>query len=144
MRTKRRRVGFVRGAASPASMNFGLKRRLKKKWANRMSHSLPFAACFQPGVIALSPRLQAMGAECLAQVHQHLSGDWGAVDASTRQANDRALREAGRLFACYETEYGEIWITTDETRTLTLCFLPEEYAQFYGYQSPLLRLRHSH
>jgi len=142
MRMKRRHVGFVRGVASPVNMRFSLKRQQKEKRANPMSHSLPFAACFQPGVIALSPQLQALGAECSTQVHQHLSGDWGVVDASTRQANDRALREAGRLFACYETEYGEIWITTDETRALTLCFLPVEYPQLYGYQSPLLRLRH--
>lgn len=108
-----------------------------------MNNCLPWAGCFQPEVIALSPRLQALGAECSTQLYQHLSGDWGVVDANTRCANDRALREAGRLFACYETEYGEVWITTDETRTLTLCFLPAEYPQFYGYQSPLLRLRYS-
>lgn len=106
--------------------------------------ALPLVACFQLGIVALSPRLWALGFDCTPYVQQYLSGEWGIVDSTTQQANNWALREMGRLFACYETEQGEVWITTDEARTLTFCFLPEEYAQFYGYQSPLLCLRHSH
>lgn len=142
MRTRPERAGSARGVACPKSTRSQVRYSQHQKWTHPMNNCLPLIGCFQPGMIALSPRLRALGAECSVQLHQHLSGDWGAVDTVTRRANDRALREAGPLFACYETEYGEVWITTDETRTLTLCFLPAEYPQFYGYQSPLLRLRH--
>jgi hypothetical protein len=32
---------------------------------------------------------------------RHLMGDWGDLDAENRAANDRAVKEGGRILSCY-------------------------------------------
>jgi hypothetical protein len=56
-------------------------------------------------------------------------GDWGDVDTEEKAANDRAVKEGGRLVSCYHLpRTGKaIWIITDADRSVTTVLLPEEY-----------------
>jgi hypothetical protein len=55
------------------------------------------------------------------------SGDWGDLCAEDRKANDRDLREGGRLFSAYDTPAGRLWIVTEADRSSTCILLPYEY-----------------
>lgn len=57
------------------------------------------------GAILVSPQalrtLQRFGADPCVLLHRHASGDWGAIDANARQANECALRSGGGLVSVY-------------------------------------------
>ncbi len=56
------------------------------------------------------------------------TGDWGAVDAHDRKANDDALAHGGRLLSAYSTPTGvRLWVITEADRSSTCVLLPEEY-----------------
>ncbi len=68
-----------------------------------------------------------------ALLSRHASGDWGALDAHDRAANDAALRDGSRLLSAYTVAQGvTVWIITeaaddDGHRAATTLLLPEEY-----------------
>src|SRR5438046_1020217 len=42
-------------------------------------------------------------------VYRHAHGDWGAIDAAAREANEKALLNGGRLCSSYNTKGGIVY-----------------------------------
>jgi len=65
--------------------------------------------------------------EIIKALERHAAGDWGAVDQSTWQQNDQALRNGKRLFSVYQSSAGQrFWIITEADRAVTTVLLPED------------------
>lgn len=65
-----------------------------------------------------------------ACVERHNAGDWGDVEPSDRRANDRDLRDGGRLLSAYQLGEGRdrrLWVLTEADRSHTTAMLPSEY-----------------
>ncbi len=67
-----------------------------------------------------------------ADVHRalrrHHVADWGDLDASDREANERALRDGGRFLSAYRSDRGEkFWIITEADRSATTVLMPGDY-----------------
>ena len=59
---------------------------------------------------------------------RHVSGDWGTLDESDREANETALQNGSRLFSVYYTESGvKFYVITEWDRSVTTVLLPEDY-----------------
>lgn len=66
--------------------------------------------------------------DVLGALARHARGDWGDVDAEDWQANERALREEGRLVSVYRSGEGlKFYVITEWDRSYTTVLLPEEY-----------------
>jgi hypothetical protein len=66
--------------------------------------------------------------EILRAVSRHVQGDWGTLDAEDWNANERALKEGGRLFSQYHSiQDVKFWIITEADRSVTTVLLPEDY-----------------
>lgn len=76
-----------------------------------------------PGVLA------AVSANDLTHaVTQHLTGDWGVVNAEDQTANDWAVKNGGRILSAYMAQDGtKFWIITEADRSATTILLPNEY-----------------
>lgn len=92
---------------------------------------------FKPGkVVATIGALKALeqAGQCVWEfVACHLAGNWGAVDAHDKAANDQALKDGGRLLSAYTLNTGTtIWLVTEAEddngqRAVTTALTPEEY-----------------
>ena len=59
---------------------------------------------------------------------RHATGDWGDMDESDGQENDRALQIGCRLLSAYRSAGGiRFWIITEASREATTILLPEDY-----------------
>jgi hypothetical protein len=76
-----------------------------------------------PGALSkLSPQ------EILEALLRHAKGDWGQIAPEDLEANNRAVKDGGRLFSQYEAANGrQFWIITEADRSITTVLLPEEY-----------------
>jgi len=63
-------------------------------------------------------------ARCL---ERHAHQDWGDLDAEDKAANDRAVREGGRVLSAYGLRGDTLWIITEADRSLTTLLTPDEY-----------------
>jgi len=79
--------------------------------------------CLAAGVAALDLDPE----EILRLVHRHHCGDWGDLDDEDKAANDRDLREGGRLLSRYDIEAGSFYVITEWDRSVTTVMLMEEY-----------------
>lgn len=88
-------------------------------------------------VVATPGALDALARnECvpLEYLRRHASGDWGAVCAEDKAANDEAVKTGARLLSVYQLPDGTtIWVITDAvideqgTRPATTFLCPCEY-----------------
>lgn len=62
-----------------------------------------------------------------ALLHRHSSGDWGDVETHDAAANDRAVREGGRILSVYRVGDEPVWVITEADRSVTTFLLPSEY-----------------
>jgi hypothetical protein len=61
-------------------------------------------------------------------LNRHANGDWGDLDREDNEANNRALKERGRLLSAYHSKVGDkFWIITEADRSVTTVLLPEDY-----------------
>jgi hypothetical protein len=62
-------------------------------------------------------------------LNRHISGDWGDLDKHDWNANERALKDGGRLVSVYESENGSgrFYVITEADRSYTTILLPSEY-----------------
>ena len=68
-------------------------------------------------------------------LHRHLMADWGDLDRADTMANNRALREGGRLFSAYSIPLAlvfgapdrKLWVVTERDRSVTTVLFPSEY-----------------
>ena len=66
--------------------------------------------------------------EAFKALARHVSGDWGELSDSDREANELALKDGSRLFSAYwTTEEVKFWIITEADRSNTTVLLPEDY-----------------
>ena len=92
---------------------------------------------FNPGKVVATPgaleALEEAGQSVWIFLARHLAGDWGAVDAHDKAANDEALKDGSRLLSAYLLSTGKtIWIITEAQddnghRAATTALLPDEY-----------------
>jgi len=73
--------------------------------------------------------LTAAGENPVVLLARHQSGDWGSVGPADRRANDRNLREGGRLLSvsAYDVGGSRVWTITEADRSATTILLPAEY-----------------
>jgi hypothetical protein len=71
--------------------------------------------------------LTAAGENPVGLLIRHQSGDWGDVVAEDRRANDRDLRDGGRLLSAYSVGGSRVWVITEADRSATTILLPAEY-----------------
>ena len=59
----------------------------------------------------------------------HVTGDWGLVDDTDREANDAALHNGSRIISVWPLPdaAAEFWILTEADRSVTTFLLPDEY-----------------
>jgi hypothetical protein len=87
-------------------------------------------AKFPFGRIVATPNAltQIPNEEILKALSRHLQGDWGTLDSEDWKANERALKQGGRLFSAYQSSQNEkFWIITEADRSVTTILLPEDY-----------------
>lgn len=59
---------------------------------------------------------------------RHLSGDWGLVEDDDIRMNEQSVKTGNdSILSLYETQYGDIYIITEEDRTTTTVLFVEEY-----------------
>jgi hypothetical protein len=71
--------------------------------------------------------LTAAGENPVGLLIRHQSGDWGSVGPADWRANDRDLREGGRLLSAYDVGGSRVWVITEADRSATTILLPAEY-----------------
>jgi hypothetical protein len=77
--------------------------------------------------LALFEMLRA-GQDPMLLLQRHASGDWGSVDDQYRLRNDAALIRGEYIISSYMLNNDvEIWILTEDDRSLTIFILPKEY-----------------
>jgi hypothetical protein len=87
---------------------------------------------FSPGSIVATPgalaALEASGADPMAYLVRHTTGDWGDLDEHDRRENELSLLHGLRLLSAYTLNSGtKIWIITEADRSVTTVLLPAEY-----------------
>lgn len=66
--------------------------------------------------------------EMFHALRRHARGDWGELDGHDLEANNRAIKDGGRLLSAYRTKSGtKFWIITEADRSSTTVLLPDEY-----------------
>lgn len=80
-------------------------------------------------IVATQGALSKLAAdEILASLMRHVRGDWGTLVREDWQANERALRDEGRLFSVYySTSNTKFYVITEWDRSVTTVLLPSEY-----------------
>lgn len=84
---------------------------------------------FNLGRVTATPAVMGVvGAnEILLALARHAAGDWGSVGWEDKEANERALRDSGRLLSSYYSRGTKFWIITEPNRSATTVLLPEDY-----------------
>jgi hypothetical protein len=62
-------------------------------------------------------------------IRRHECGDWGDLTVADKEANERALKEEGRILSAYilPKSKEKIWVITEADRSVTTILLPSEY-----------------
>jgi hypothetical protein len=60
-------------------------------------------------------------------LNRHHCGDWGDLDSEDKLANDRDLKDGGRLLSRYDIEAGSFYVITEWDWSMTTLMLREEY-----------------
>lgn len=81
------------------------------------------------GAVELMERFQMDGSALLLR---HATGDWGDIASEDRGSNERALRQADRIFSVYRAEHPGnavscLWVITEADRSATTILLPGDY-----------------
>lgn len=61
-------------------------------------------------------------------LERHVTGDWGDLDASDKQANDAAVAAGDlRILSAYKVGTERVYLITEADRSVTTILLPSEY-----------------
>ena len=71
----------------------------------------------------------------MLMLHQHVTGNWGEVDAEDKKLNDDSVKTGGRLMSSYpvdatnlyEGREDKLWIITEWDRSVTTLLFLSEY-----------------
>jgi hypothetical protein len=87
-------------------------------------------AKLDPGRLCITPNAATTlpPEEVLQAIARHAVADWGMLDPSDRQQNERALRQGGRLVSVYLARSGQrFYVITESGHEVTTVLLPEDY-----------------
>jgi hypothetical protein len=79
------------------------------------------------GIAAQVERSESFAAGVLDALRRHRAGDWGAVCAEDRQANDWSLAHGERLLSVYCIDGEKVYVITERNRSATTVLFPHEY-----------------
>ena len=125
------------GASASASANCANNRR--NRWISTAgvlpsvsfaSDTVRHASKFSLGRLCITAAAAQVvsSQEVLQAVARHAAGDWGDLDTHDLAANEKALRNGGRLLSVYETNGGSrFYVITESDRQVTTLLLPEDY-----------------
>ena len=113
-------------------------RRTWRTCTAKNAHMQSFIGKKQPSIRAgfhratAKPAAQALAelsrADVQRALRRHHLADWGDLDASDREANERALHNGGRFLSAYRSDRGEkFWIITEADRSATTVLMPGDY-----------------
>ena len=73
--------------------------------------------------------LAAEGADAVALITRHVSGDWGDLVKDDRNENELSVKEGFRILSAYMLPKTgvKLWIITEADRSATTLLLPDEY-----------------
>jgi hypothetical protein len=57
----------------------------------------------------------------------HTSGDWGDLNAADKRANERALKNEGRILSKYGLDGNDYYVITEWDRSVTTIMRVEDY-----------------
>ena len=79
-----------------------------------------------PGALRV---LEEAGADVMALLGRHVSGDWGEVPREDAAENRRSVRHGWRILSSYPVGNAgaRVWIITEADRSSTCILLPEDY-----------------
>lgn len=72
-------------------------------------------------------QLWEQGLNVVVLLQRHAAKDWGDLDDHDQRANATALLDGYRIFSCYETQHGKVYVITEHDRSVTTVLLPSEY-----------------
>jgi hypothetical protein len=82
-------------------------------------------------VVATPSALEALernSQNALQFLMRHQSGDWGDLDQSDKDENDRSLKHGDRILSAYHlNDQTKIWIISEADQSSTCVLLPEDY-----------------
>jgi hypothetical protein len=81
-------------------------------------------------VVATPAALQALEVTAtspITLIARHAAGDWGAVCAEDRKANEDAVRHGDRILSAYTYGNAKFWVITEADRSSTCIMLPSDY-----------------
>ena len=86
-------------------------------------------------IVATHGALALLGKHSVDPLHLvlwHQQGQWGDLDQDVVAANNRALKDGGRIFTSYINGGEKVWVITeavdeDGSRSSTTILLPSEY-----------------
>lgn len=87
-------------------------------------------SAFPLGQLVMTAGIHALweqGLNVVALIQRHASKDWGDLDTHDQRMNAQALRNGDRIFSCYETPHGKVYVITEHDRSVTSVLLPSEY-----------------
>jgi len=93
----------------------------------------PPKARFSPGQVVMTVGVNALIRQSqlnpIVYLHRHLAGDWGELSESDKRQNDAAVRSGqDRILSSYQVASDlQLWIITEEDRSVTTLLLPDEY-----------------
>lgn len=85
---------------------------------------------FPLGAFCMTPKVQANlnPVEMFMSLRRHASRDWGTVSGGDWKANDRALKNDGRIISAYTASDGsKVLIITEADRSATTILYSSEY-----------------
>jgi hypothetical protein len=107
----------------------------KLKAASKLLRNAVRTKLFPLGRLRATPgALEALsGGDLIADfasiIGSHAAGWWGELDAEDKAANDKAVKDGGRILSAYFLSDGvtKVWVLTEADRSVTTILLPEEY-----------------
>lgn len=97
---------------------------------DRPRDPLARAVLFDLGALYMTSGVQEAipPSQVATALRRHAQGDWGTLGDEDRRANDRAIKDGGRLLSAYDAADGtRFWIITEADRSVTTVLLPSEY-----------------
>jgi hypothetical protein len=117
-----------------SAMNEGSMPMPLRDTQNPIPASLPLFPLGQTvATHAASALLEMHGFSAITLLKRHQDGDWGALDAHDRAANELAVKNGSRILSAYDINGERIWVITEAvgedgvSRASTCILKPEEY-----------------
>lgn len=87
---------------------------------------------FELGQVVVTPNavaaLESVGTLTKTLLHSHVTGDWGNIVQSAKDANDHAVGRWEAIRSSYQfSKELTVWVITEWDRSVTTVLLPSDY-----------------